>query len=91
MGITVTLRADNDNCPHARLKRAVKLLEQAVEKNKLACQEFKKTISDLRESVQNLEEGTNTFQKKMGEIAHRIQNVNGMSKKLVEIMDRVTD
>ncbi len=64
MGYAVKLQAGNDNCPNQRLKRAVKLLEQAVEKNKLACQEFKKTISDLRESVQNLEEGTATFQKK---------------------------
>ncbi|HBR68996.1 MAG TPA: hypothetical protein DEA55_06445 [Rhodospirillaceae bacterium] len=67
------------------------MLEQAVAKNRLACQEFKNTVSDLKESMKNLEEGTKTFQKKMGEIATGIQNVNSMSKKLVDIMDRVTE
>ncbi len=67
------------------------MLEKAVETNRLACLEFKETISDLKESVQKLDHGTKTYQSKLGEIGRGVNRTNRMSKNLVKIMDHHTE
>ncbi|GJL84626.1 MAG: hypothetical protein DHS20C02_04010 [Micavibrio sp.] len=91
MGFAISLRANNDNCSHERLKRALEVLEQAVETNRLACLEFKETISDLKRSVEKLDGSSKAYQKTLGQIGRDVNRTNRMSKDLLKIMDRVTE